>query len=349
MGWLATALLGPLASVHVGAGPTVDLQWDAPAQCPGRSAVVGELEKYLEAPDDQPAAEVQKVDARVREIDGRWILDLRVEVEGGVLEKHLEAEGCELLASATALMISVLVHPAAVLAQVESAPTEPEGEQVESHSSVSSTPAAPQAQSPRDASPPGDRLRWTWRADGGLALAEVPGVTPSVGLSTGVVYRRTRIEVFALFDVPSAARIDGVDAGARFDAIAGGVRGCFVPGKSRVFVPLCAGVEAGRVRGRGFGLESNAVARSPWLAAQLGPALELRVRPRFAAIVRADAVFGLWRPRFAVDDVGDLFTSRTVGARATVGFELQIPVRSARQGPSAAKTRTQPPSKGRAP
>ncbi|MBL8946378.1 MAG: hypothetical protein JNK45_24645, partial [Myxococcales bacterium] len=121
--WIAAAALA-LASPGATApddDSAVALQWEAPAACPDVAALRGELERYVSA-DAQRGDRPLRVHALVREDAGRFVLDLELDAEGGIMRQRIVAERCEVLASATALVIAVLLDPAGVVERVEPSP-----------------------------------------------------------------------------------------------------------------------------------------------------------------------------------------------------------------------------------
>lgn len=163
------------------------------------------------------------------------------------------------------------------------------------------------------------------RLDGGLDAGFLPGVGGHAGLFAGVSITHVRIEAGVL-GAPlriEPARADR--AGGRFDRLVAALRIC--PGwrpRPTLALALCAGVEAGAIRGVGIEVAAPRPGWAPWLGFTLGPAARWSI---------AAGPLGLW---FAVDGeaavtrpifkVGDdrVFQAGRGGARVTVGLDLQF-------------------------
>ena len=105
----------------------------------------------------------------------------------------------------------------------------------------------------------------------------------------------------ALFAVVQARLVDRLGQSRvlppAIGVFAAGLRGCGVPRLRRLEVPVCGGLEAGLVRGRGVGaaLASSATDNLPWLALTAGPGLTWAVRPRLALSLALDLVIPLFK------------------------------------------------------
>jgi hypothetical protein len=107
----ALTTLAPLARADPEpAAPPIDLEWDAPAECPGRETVLAQIRRVL---GDDGAAAAPRVSARVsvaRRDDGRWHVRIVVlgEPEG---ERMLDSASCSALTGATALVLAIRIKP----------------------------------------------------------------------------------------------------------------------------------------------------------------------------------------------------------------------------------------------
>src|SRR5262245_32363069 len=109
----ATAIVTVIAAIApVGArsawaqGKQVPLDWKAPEGCPVTAAVLAELRRDLAESGEAEAPFIAEVEVRER-APGKWQANLRLEARGGRLERSFEAESCQAIASATALIISL--------------------------------------------------------------------------------------------------------------------------------------------------------------------------------------------------------------------------------------------------
>src|SRR6188768_3894416 len=84
----------------------VPLSWSAPPGCPSDAAVLADVERNLAAAGERTAAFVAVVNVSERP-KGIWQAHLRIEARGGQAERRFEAESCQAIASATALIIAL--------------------------------------------------------------------------------------------------------------------------------------------------------------------------------------------------------------------------------------------------
>lgn len=105
---MAALTIGTLAFAQT-SSPGVDLAWSAPAQCPSRAAVLGEIQSILEG----GAASTHAVLATAAvERDGpRWRVALSIRSDQGSGVRALDADSCAALASAVALIVALAVDP----------------------------------------------------------------------------------------------------------------------------------------------------------------------------------------------------------------------------------------------
>ena len=305
------------------AGPAVELVWDAPAGCPDRSKIDADLARFLAhgaQHDDAPVV----IDARVTKDGEKFVLTLGVRASAGTIEKTMRADDCKVLASAVALVVAVLLDPTAVVETVERERVAPPP--------VGSPPiVTPRAPTPKPKPTPKPTPESRLDVQGLVRpfVAGSFGPLPRFGVATGgilgVRIGRARIEALAIWDAPQRARASGVDAGARLDLWAVGPRGCFAPRWRTLEVPVCAGGEIGRIRGRGYGLSVSRRARATWAAFTAGAAL-LWVPLRWIAVGGGvDGVVALTRPSFVIDDIGRVHRPRPAGMRIHAGLELRFP------------------------
>lgn len=328
MPWVSALAL----AAHLGWAPTeaalpVELEWDAPTACPDRVDVLAEVERFV-APEHRLQAAPLRVQAHVTSDEETWVLELVVAAEGGHMQRTLRGDDCKVLASAAALVMAVMVEPSGVLEEVDPGPIEETQEPTpEPTPRAPTTPRTPTTPT-KPPAPSGSRqpLRGFVGARGLLTWGAAPGVGGAVALSGGVLIGRVRVGIDALVDVPRTATIESAeDAGARIGLAAAGLRGCYAPGSQRVEVPLCGGLEAGAIWGKGFGLARPKTAVAPWVAVVLETGLSVVLHSRVALRILAEGVVPLRRPQFVVDDRGAVHQPARVGARAGAAIELRLP------------------------
>lgn len=179
------------------------------------------------------------------------------------------------------------------------------------------------------------------RALASFGVAGEVGVQPRAGaafeLAGGVGWPRARVELGALASVgPDAASEQRADVGGRFRLFTGLVRGCGVPGRERIELPLCGGLELGDLRASGTGLRRPATVDAPWIAVvasarpQWIPRLRSAsasngARARLAVGALLDLVVPLRRHRFATREAGLVHAVDPVAVRLGLRVELRLP------------------------
>jgi hypothetical protein len=334
---LASLLLAAPAMGQIPA-PRLTWRWSGAPACPDPSAVEAEVVRLLggEIPEGPPLT----VTAEVGETDGLYRVALQTESAAASGERVLEGPDCAELGGAVALVVALLVDPAAVeetALDVEAAPVEaPVGEEVppeislsaalavpdapvaaaasESASDVAAPPAArpARAEAPPAEAPPRPPVPRTRRLGVGLGgrldLQTLPenAVTPGLRLDGRVAFG----PLFAL-----RARVGWLaEQGVAFDApeganasfwlLDGTVLGCGVLLDETLFVDLCGGVAAGGIRGASDGVSAPDQGVGLLVAVLGGAAVGWRPAPWLALELTADLAVHLTRPSFIVEGVG---------------------------------------------
>ncbi|HEY0135493.1 MAG TPA: hypothetical protein VGB85_15520 [Nannocystis sp.] len=313
--------------------PIAGIEWSAPSGCPGRADLLAAISRRLGrelAPDELA------LDARVVRVGSRHALRLRVVVGDRSELRELDAEACTPLVDATALLV---VHTLAEVAS-EPAPTdrEPLPPVVDAPvpdvapAPVAAPPPAiapPPVDPPRVASPsPAPRPRGPGvllRAHGGPELGAAPRWTGLAGLAVGLLWPRLRLEARASFLGPRS--VTRVDTEVTALLLAGSLHACARLGRGALELPLCAGLEAGGMRGAAYGPAAGRSAFMPWLGVVLGVGAAWRVRPRLALWSALEVVGGVVRPNFVLrgreSDIA-LFRPFPLSGRLLVGLELRL-------------------------
>lgn len=319
-------MLVRLLALHLLAGPDEDavaLRWDAPPGCPGPDEVRDRLARFVTTGAAGPRA---VVDARVRTEGVGFVLELEVRIDAGVLHRRIEAARCDVLASAAALVMAVMLDPAALAESVEAAPPEPPPPVPAVVAPVRLPPpreTIPAASEP----PPSPRPRTRVDVALGLRAGGGWGALPR-GAATfaGLLALRiasARVELVGIGVLPQERRT-AHDAGVRLEPWAVGLRGCWAPQLGPIELPLCGGVEAGQIRARGLGLAQPRAIAVPWLAWPFGVSVVWAPHRRFAIVAGVEGWVSTTRPRFVIPDLGALYTLPRAGVRALAGFEVRL-------------------------
>ncbi|MCX4246857.1 hypothetical protein [Paraliomyxa miuraensis] len=325
------------------AAEAVVLSWQAPASCPDQAAVRRGLATVLgEGPSAEAGAGVRAV-ARVHEEGGRLHLELRTETPSGVTTRETVADDCAVLVEATALIVAIAVDPTAVLgrgetlAEPEPSPVEPEPpdeapavvvEPMEPADPETRLGIEPVEAADREVEPTTDpRIRFGMRVAGAIDGGSLPGVAGGLRVTGAVLGRRWRAELGGDYWLPRTATAEpGI--GGRIGLGSGAARGCGVPGIDRVGleIPLCAGVEAGILRGDPAGdrVANPVTARVPWVAATAGAGVAWTPRRFIALVLQGEVVLPIARTGFVVGDV-EVYRVGAVAGRGTLGIEVRFP------------------------
>jgi hypothetical protein len=338
-------MLGGAICAWLVAAPPVAVQvdWQAPPECPDRAQVLAELETFLEpATQSTEAPEASSVRATVEALeDGRWRLHMEALVGSGRVERTLESATCAQLARAAALIVSVVLRPTVILERVdrvEDAPAGVEGPVAEPEGPVAEPEPMGRADPPAGPAPPGTTtiapdeavqpeagVRGMFRVHGSVASGVLPGAGPGLGGALGLGGRGWRVEalgsyMFARTGFASRA----LGAGAEIRAWSVGAQGCGEPRWRWLSVPLCLGAEAGALRAVGVGVAEPREARGAWATVLAGPGLRFAVAAWAALSVGVRGFVSLRRPAFEIPDVGPIHRVAGGGARGELGFEARF-------------------------
>ncbi|MFV8755210.1 hypothetical protein ACNOYE_32070 [Nannocystaceae bacterium ST9] len=323
---------------------SVSLGWNSPIGCPTREQALSELRELLPNASEGPEAELRVEIAIAGQPEQRFVAELRFVGARGVDERSIVGASCEVVASAALLVVAVTIDPIATVEQIEARTAEVEPEP---------SPRPEPAVSPESVEPDEQPLAFVDPRESGESLHLEPEPEPatrptrarvalgvlggggwgplragsgSLAIELGVFGPWWRWELRGSSVLPRAL---DTDAGrrARYDAWLIATRGCLVPplAQARVELPVCLGLEAGVLRGRGIGSTPNPRGASqPWAAARIGAGLRWVPRPRFALGFEIDLLAALLRGGFTI---GDEVAQRhaPVGVRALVGVEVRLP------------------------
>jgi len=345
MAMLAGTVLAAMISQPVAEGSPVELAWEAPTECPGSEAVLGRIEEIL-GPGQEHAGETVSVSAAIEAAEGGgWRLQLRVDAPGGETERTVRAEQCQTLVDATALVAAIAVDPIRAMAHLQRArsvkpatlvpsapePTEPKEPEVEP------LPSQPEPESDLELAPepivrttgrtrPRSPVRGGLRLGPGIDYGALPGVAGGVAVGAGVLGRKWRADLVGSYWFPRETGVPTEPrAGGEVSMWAVGARGCWVPGARAFEFPLCAGMEAGVLRGRATReTVGSGLAREPWVAALASASLAWAPRKEVAIVLGVDALVPLRRSGFTIGDEV-LYTVAPVGVRGNLGVELRFP------------------------
>lgn len=123
LGFLTVWLAANVTIVSVGVGQdvqTFELDWDAPAACPGRAAVLSLLGQRGPASGLENSA--LKARARVTAVHSGYRLHLQLTASGTSAQRTLTSRDCDALAQATAVLIALALEAESTAAEVAAPP-----------------------------------------------------------------------------------------------------------------------------------------------------------------------------------------------------------------------------------
>jgi len=304
----------------------LDLTWQAPLDvCPSREQVLAEVARVLGAAHVAQTAATARVEV-AHATEGRWLAELSVDARGAHTERRFEAETCDAVASAAALILAIAIEggvPAPRPAEVAPLPPGP----------------APLAHAETPAPPHDSQLVAAAAAvaDKATLPSLAGGAEASFGFAYGTsTYRLRFLASASLFSSQVATVASHPGQGGSFALVGASARACASLIRGAFDFGPCLGAEVETMSVSGFGRSAtpNASftpqdATAQWLA-PLGAALAALNLSRHVAIVaRVEALVPLSRPVFRVHLLppeGDLvvYQPSWLAARAAIGVEVRF-------------------------
>jgi hypothetical protein len=148
-----------------------------------------------------------------------------------------------------------------------------------------------------------------------------PSAGPSVWVSA--LAGRARAQAFAQY---LFARSTSEQAGTHtaIDLLSGGARGCLAPTVDPLRFELCAGAEAGSLRGRGVGFLHDRTMRGLWVSLLTGPFVGYDLTRSTELWAGAEAGLPLRAPAFSANSLGEVRGRPDWVARITVGAQVRF-------------------------
>lgn len=347
-------MLGLLLLALVGAGDSLTVRWEAPAD---RCASTDEVrERLLErlGPRIEAHGRVE-LDGEITPHEGGLRLRLRVVADDEQTERVLEAPVCEELLDAAILITSLTVGGEPLEPeQPPPAPERPEPATAEEpplvperpEPSVEEPPPAPEqpepvadapapeqpettepGPEPPDATEPPPRARFLHgaaRAGAGAEGGQLPGIGAFVTAGASLHGRRWLARLDLSYAPRRRALLPGfTDRGvlvqAWYVSLDGGLRW---PLSSRVHLPATLGLDLGALHGNGFGVPVTTTRAQPWVAPAASLGLDVELVPRVGLWLAGRASVPLVRPAFEIVGRGTAFRVAPAAVRAAAGITI---------------------------
>lgn len=297
----------------------IELEWRAPTSCPSEPQV---LERLL-AETPVISTTTLRVRASIEVRDAGFLATLVLANPDGESERIFTANDCGKLTDAIVLIVGVTVEEMATIYANRPPELEPKLEP-ELEPKLEPKPLE-DLEIPLEPTPPRPRSRMGLRAFGGGGYGPTTGGQGNIGGALALFGDRWRWDLRGNWTTPRVVHADP-DIRASFQGWSIGTHGCFVPTAAKVFeLPLCAGIEAGQVRGRGLEpLAATRRASIPWVAPNLAQGLWWVPIERLAIGIELELLVALTRGRFVVSGI-ELERITAIGLRALAGLEVRLP------------------------
>jgi len=323
------------------ANHALPVHWQGSAACVDTSSMASQV---VELTGRAPPTDVE-LSLRADESERGWTISLQLNGPDLELQRTLEGRDCATLTAAVALIVAVRLEPVAVTEGIWPEPTpvavrpkpatlepttlEPATRVDPPAPDVPPPPIAPPLAEPPRTEPPRTTRRVPRLLVGTTASGEL-GVLPrgaaAFELTLGPAWPRARLELGGLASIgPDAVAEDLPSVGGRFRLLTGLLRACGVVARDRLEVPLCGGLELGRLRATGTGLQEPATIDAPWIALTGGARPQWVPVPRLAIGAVLELLAPLQRHRFTIEEAGPVHVLAPVGARLGLHLELRLP------------------------
>lgn len=305
------------------------LTWTAPADCPQAATAEARVRQLAGAGQAAETTEAPELSASVliaKSAQNRWSATLKL----GASTRLLEGESCAEVADAAIVILAMTVDPEAV----QEPPDDLEATDSSAPASAvaADRPAVPVAapQPPRAEpqsvpekelapvpGPPTAPAPWgaSLRSFGEWGMLPAPSWGGVVALHAG--WRAHLLELAALALLPRDAVLEGSTKGGEFWWFGAQLTGCQLLARPAF---LCAGFEAGRLSGAGFGTREERTGHALWAA----PGVELLFAPSLGGglslEISAGIFIALLKPEFAIEGLGVVHQPGPVSARLELGI-----------------------------
>jgi hypothetical protein len=306
--------------------PRVALAWRAPEGCGDAAGVRFDVERLVRGSPPGPRIEAE---AEVtRDGDAVHVL-LRTRSAGVDGERRVEAASCAQVASATAVILALMIDPnAAARAAAEDPPP-----RVEPPPQVTAPPPPP---GPMHQPPPIDAVasrasprrpvRFVASASAAGDAGTMPGASVGGAIAVASLLGPYRLGVRAGY-FPHRSEVLGArpTAGGDFSLFDAGFDACrALVDHRRARAELCAGVEIDHLEGQGFGVTVPSAGAATFGVAALGGLLDLPLASHLSAELRAGATAPFARPAFYFDAIGTVHRPSPVGGRLSGGLAVHF-------------------------
>jgi hypothetical protein len=319
----------------------LNVSWIAPPGCPTLADVQISISRLL-GPSSGTSTSTEIV-ARARaspQDDGRWLGVVETQLGTKSGKRSLYAESCEAVASATALIIALMVDPDAVAAhQAEDAgsnQTTTSGNPKNGLGSLepaapASTGNSPQVETIGPVTQPRPPIA---RFFIGPRIAANSGTLPTIALGAGAdigaSFTHGSIETGLLEWTDSRATIAGTqpEAGGTFHLLSWYLAACPTKRSGSFDFGVCGQLSLNWVKGIGFGVSNSYENSFAWLSGGAGLLVRTWLGQRFSVPLRVETSLPFAHPTFTLNGVsqsrGQVFRPQNVAGQVCLGFDWTL-------------------------
>ena len=283
--------------------------------------------------------------ATVTAQEGTWRLEMSTDVDGVVGERTISGNTCSEVAEAAALVLALAYDPEAVArAQVDPEPAPqpvlPQPPRPPPPPTISPPPPTispppppllPAPSPPPVISPPApnpalvDEEPWSFAVTAHVAgdVGALPG--PALGIGGGVALRvwRIRMRASASYWLEQKETLPS-GAGGEFALFTAHAAGCPLLLLQPIELGGCLGLELGRMRAAGFGVDNPGEDAVLWAAVRPQVEATWLAAPPFGVRASVGAAIPFTRPLWILERVGEVDRPGAVTGRAEFAVELHF-------------------------
>jgi len=308
------------------AEPSATLVWQAPSGCPSEAEVRQRLAVLVGSSHvtvGEITAEAQVFEPADGEGRDAWFATVVIQSASGERVREIEASTCDALAQATAVLVSVALDPLGRLPE----PEEPEqpAPLPEEPEPARPLPEFEPTRTPRPISSDRSLLYGVFGIRAGVGTGPLPQASATLGGRLGLRYRALRVDLGAQYWFAQETLIRSSGFGGTFSLWVVDARLCGVPSWRTLEFPLCFGTQLGGLSSRGLGVAAPRRDMALWAALTAGAGFIVRPIERLGIGVEAALAVPLARPRFVIDDFGEVHRPGAIAFEAIAVVEARLP------------------------
>lgn len=294
----------------------LNLDWHAPADCPGPDHV---KQLVAELVGGKAEGKLDVVAELSRDAEGRFHARLSTLMHGVGGERSLQAETCEELARASALVMALMLKPKREQPALEPPPAAPppQPEPAPPPDEIE-TPPLPSEEQPA-------RTLFFLRGATTTGVGTLPGIATGAEVH-GVLHRglgSVELRLGLWFPKTEWSTVRP-EAGGRFWLLELSPFLCLTPKLESVRLDSCAGAGLGRLAATGFGVSDPSTNSALYGSLTLEQAASIALTESLNVRLSAQLLRPLSRPSFAIENVGEIHRADPLGFRGTLAAEIRL-------------------------